>query len=353
MTTRIRLPSPAFVGRLADAIDQNQTLEQTVRPLLQLMQEVTGLDATFLTFIDEAAGQQQVLFVHDSNGRLALPEPMDVPWEHSLCRRALDEGPGWVSDVMQRWGDSEVVRSLGIATYAMAPLRDDNGRLLGTLCGASTRSMPAVEGADRLLGMFAALIRQYIAREALIDRLRLAQQALHECAETDVLTGLPNRRALLQEMQRRLDQHAEAGTDLVIGFIDLDGFKAINDHFGHVIGDRFLTMVGERLRRGQRPEDYCARIGGDEFVTLTSLGHGAPMDVENQLRRRLLQATGGCYAFGHGVVIDYPGASVGFCRSGGQTDAVALLARADAAMYLDKQRRRHPALRDPAQPPGC
>lgn len=351
MPTSVPLPSPAFVGPLADAIGHTETLEQLVRPLLQLMQAVTGLEATYLTYVDTAAGQQQVIYAHNTSERLTIPEKLFVPWDASLCRRALARGPGWFHDVAQRWSDSPVASSLGIATYAVAPIQDDRGRLIGTLCGASAEVMEPVEGSDQLLAMFAELISAHIAREDLIVQLRLAHQALRESADTDALTGLPNRRALLQEIDRRLEQHARAGTELVVGFIDLDGFKAINDRYGHVAGDRFLALIGERLRNGQRPEDYCARLGGDEFVTLTSLGHGEPdTDIEAGLRQRLLEATAGCYELDTGVVVHYPGASVGFSRASGQTHAIALLAHADAAMYRDKQKRR--AAAGQAQPPG-
>lgn len=348
MPASIPLPSPDFVGPLATTLDQADSLESLVRPLLELLQAVTGLEATYFTRIDSQAGQQQVLYAHNSGQGLVMPEALVVPWDDTLCRRALQSSQCWTAQVAELWGDSQAARELGIGTYTSTPVVGPAGELIGTLCGASAGQVLAMEGAERLLAMFAQLIGQYIARENLLTQLQLAHQALRESADTDALTGLPNRRALLQEIDRRLDRHAQAGTELVVCFIDLDGFKAINDCHGHLAGDRFLAAVGERLRRGQRPEDYCARLGGDEFVTLTSLGHVPEQDIELQLRQRLTQATSGRYDLGDGVVVDYSGASIGMTRANGETHAIALLARADAAMYRDKQQRRAA----PPQPAG-
>ena len=243
-------------------------------------------------------------------------------------------------DTVGYWPESRTARQLGITTFASTPVRDPAGKLLGTLCAASCDARPMVEGLERLMVMFAHLIGQFVSREQLIRQLHQAHEALRQSAATDALTGLPNRRALLQEIDRRLTMHAKAGTDLVISFIDLDDFKSINDRYGHVAGDRFLAAIAEQLRHGQRPEDYCARLGGDEFVTLTSLRHPAGSGIEEQLRARLLAATSGQFDLGNGTVIDYPGASIGLIRANGETHAIALLSRADAAMYNDKRRRR-------------
>lgn len=312
-----------------------------MRPLLELLHALTGLESTYLTRIDEASGVQEVVFAHNA-GALQIPQQLVVPWNDTLCRRALEQGVPITDQVDSLWGDSDAARALGILSYASMPVRSAHGQLLGTLCAASNQRGVMAPSTAPLLEMFSNLIAHHIEREQLIHELHIAQQALRLNADTDALTGLPNRRALLQELDRRLAQHAQAGTPLLVAFIDLDGFKRINDTWGHAVGDRFLAAIGEALRQGQRPEDYCARLGGDEFVTLTSLGHvpGDPAEVEQSVEQRLQAVTCGCFTLGPGIVIDYQGPSIGLIRVQGQMSATAVLTQADAAMYRSKQARQ-------------
>jgi diguanylate cyclase len=131
-----------------------------------------------------------------------------------------------------------------------------------------------------------------------------------------------------------LARAARTATRVQVAFVDLDGFKTINDEHGHDIGDRFLLHIAHRLRAGVRIGDYAGRFGGDEFVVI------APGDEADRLGERVARST--ATTFRHGAVdIDYPGASVGVVVSGpGEADAEALLARADAAMYAVKKARR-------------
>jgi diguanylate cyclase len=341
MSSRRPLPSSDIVGQLAGSLSAGQSLEQLVRPLLELLHAVTGLDSTYLTRIDAAQGVQRVLYAHNA-GTLQMPEQLSVPWADTLCRRSLEQGRTFTDQVDTLWGDSDAARALGIVSYLSTPVRSASGELIGTLCAASTERVDLAAGVEHVLEMFSHLISRQIEREQLIEELRIAQQALRLSADTDALTGLPNRRALLNELDRRLVQHAQAGTPLLVAFIDLDGFKRINDTWGHTAGDRFLAAIGAALRRGQRPEDYCARLGGDEFVTLTSLGHEhADLDqVEQSVEMRLQAVTCGCFNLGQGIVIDYHGPSIGLIRVEGPMTATAVLTQADAAMYRSKQARQ-------------
>lgn len=336
-------PSPDFVGPLADSLRQARSLDELVRPLLELLQAVTGLDSTYLTRVDETAGVQQITHAFNTNQALHMPEQLVVPWADTLCRRALLQQLPCTNAVAELWSDSAAASELGIGTYASTPVHAADGQLIGTLCAASAGRAEIVQGAERLLRMFAVLISQHIERERLIEQLRIAQQALQITADTDALTGLPNRRALMQELERRLRQHAQANTQLLVGFIDLDGFKQINDRWGHVAGDRFLAEIAQRLRLAQRPEDYCARLGGDEFVILISLGHAFADEsqdtVIDQIEQRLEAMTCGHFQLDPAIGFDYQGPSIGLIRVDGNSNPTEVLSLADAAMYQRKQLR--------------
>lgn len=328
-----------FVGRLAESVAKARTLEELVRPLLELLQTVTGLESTYLTTIDTAAGYQYILFSRNTS-RLEIPEGLSVPWEGTLCKRALEEGRPYTDDVANCWPDSGPARELGIATYASTPVQLEDGTLYGTLCAASGDRKPLVDGADQVLQMFSRLIGQQIERERMLQALQRANDTLAVSALTDATTRLPNRRALMEELRRRLADHGPEGRALVVAFVDLDQFKAINDIHGHDVGDRFLTAIGGRMQGAVRSGDFVARLGGDEFVVLSSPPHGDALVVADALRKRLEEATMGRFHLGD-ITLDYAGPSIGSIVSmSGEVEPETLLAQADAAMYAVKRERR-------------
>ncbi|MGO4701698.1 sensor domain-containing diguanylate cyclase [Dyella sp. 2RAB6] len=329
-----------FVTLLADSVAGAKSLEELVRPLLELLQAVTGLESTYLTRIDTAAGIQHVVYARNSL-RLQIPEGLEVPWEGTLCKRALEEGRLYTDDVANCWADSEAAMALGIATYTSTPVRIEDGTLYGTLCAASGERKPLADGAQKILYMFSRLIGQQIERERLVYALRQANDSLAVSALTDAITHLPNRRALMEDMRRRLAALEREGGALAVAFVDLDQFKAINDHYGHEVGDQFLAAIGGRLQGALRAGDFVARLGGDEFVVLSHTPHDGDAEVAAMaLRTRLQIATTGHFAL-LGAAIDYAGPSIGMIVATPQAhDAEALIAQADAAMYADKRLRK-------------
>ncbi len=322
-----------LLNRLAESVSGANDLESLTRPLLELLETVTGMESTYLTTIDQDQGVQHVLYSRNTQ-HMQIPEGLDVPWGDTLCKRALDEGRAYTDNVADCWGDSAAARELGIQTYLSQPVRHLDGGLFGTLCAASGSRVPVSPETVKVLGMFAKLIAHQVERESLVDHLRRSNQELASHALVDPLTGVANRRALEQELQRRLAQAQREGTTLLVAFIDLDGFKAINDQHGHETGDRFLSQVARRLADGLRSSDLVARYGGDEFVVV------APTAVGEDLRGRLEELIRGRYVSA-GVPIDYAGASVGVEESRvGDIDADALLKRADAKMYEVKKERK-------------
>ena len=336
-STETRTPS---LIDLADILASADGVESLVRPLLVLLQQITGMESAYFTSVDEQAGMQHVDYALNS-GALVVPEGASVPWQQTLCRRAIEEGCVFTDDVPGRWGDSDAAREMGIVSYLSTPVRVAGGRLYGTLCAASASRIDLPLGSRRLLALFGELIARQLEHEQLLALLRRENLQLSEEVLTDPLTGLANRRALLQELGRRLASTRHADAPVLLAFIDLDGFKGINDSHGHDAGDRFLIEVAQRLRTGLREEDVVGRHGGDEFVVITGLAHDpASSDAAaTALRERIETLIQGEYVLGP-VHFHYPGASVGVvaCPPGGDRDA--LLAQADAAMYARKRERR-------------
>lgn len=488
--------------RLAATVSRAESLEEMVRPLLTLLQRMTRLESTYLTRIDRTAGFQHVLF-SDNQGKMNLPEGLVVPWENTVCRRALEQECYAISDARERWKDLEAVRELGIQTYISTPVRTGEGDLYGTLCAASSDSVNVQqEEVGNVFRLFAELIGSQIDREqrtrraeklasemaflseigdlclnaqslhtAVTEAARLVnkrgawQQAvpflfdgqdlqalwndhaeftaslleivgdtqliqpdvegrvhgellpvpidhpgvttLREAANVsatgvtalltvsnqlgpragivlvsddappisdgearllkncssylslvaerlehverlsrhamhDPLTGLPNRRYLVEATARMLANASRDDTVVHVAFIDLDDFKAINDTHGHEVGDQFLKAFSARLSGTVRAGDLASRYGGDEFVVLAVGADQESASLQrNRLAERLSAATTGIYETA-GVTVDYAGPSIGVITCGGdETDADQVLASADKAMYAVKETRRH------------
>jgi diguanylate cyclase (GGDEF)-like protein/PAS domain S-box-containing protein len=165
-----------------------------------------------------------------------------------------------------------------------------------------------------------------------------AEAKVHELARYDSLTGLPNRTMFLSELDRAVARSKRHGKEFALCFIDLDRFKTINDTLGHEAGDELLKTMAQRLRSAVRENDLVARLGGDEFVVLLESG-GALSDL-NTVSQKLLSALGEpTDILGHTFLIT---ASIGIAIYPGHgQDAVTLLRRADAAMYLAKDKGKN------------
>ena len=168
-----------------------------------------------------------------------------------------------------------------------------------------------------------------------ISERRRTEAELAYLAYHDSLTGLPNRAQIEQQLDLAVARARRAGTAVVLMFLDLDEFKAVNDRLGHEIGDRFLAGVASRLRSVLRDSDVLARQGGDEFLVLLSdLTDDAEMIAE-AVGRKLLDALDAPIEItGHAL---RTGASIGVSiYPEDSADVAALLRDADTAMYCAK-----------------
>ena len=332
----------ASLTDLSHAVTDANSLLEIARPLLQMLHDATGLESTYLTSIDKAAGTQSVQYSLNT-GAMKIPEGITVPWSDTLCKRALDEGISYCKEVDVHWPDSAAAKALGIKSYASAPVRTSDGEVVGTLCAAGSESVELADSAQGALNIFSKIVSQHIDREILLQQLKEANHELQVSALTDSLTNLPNRRAIFDELKRMLGRCARNGSPMLIGVIDLDDFKVINDTFGHLIGDLFLQEVSRRLSSVVRVTDMVGRLGGDEFVFLghCSTKNFDPIDAVETSHNRLANVVKGHYQLGD-ITISYGGASIGVValKTGSGDDAESALRKADAAMYEEKQRRK-------------
>lgn len=176
------------------------------------------------------------------------------------------------------------------------------------------------------------------ARELLqraLDEAGEQEARLQEAASHDPLTGLLNRAALHSRLARALSETDQREGALTVAFIDLDGFKQVNDRRGHVVGDQLLAAVAVGLRGAVRDTDVLARYGGDEFVCVRE-GVREPGDLLHWADRLRQAVEAVAAAVDKGIPVT---ASIGVCvlsRSGGRTPT-EVIGRADAAMYEAKR----------------
>jgi diguanylate cyclase (GGDEF)-like protein len=217
-----------------------------------------------------------------------------------------------------------------VAVFLRAPV--EGGGSIVTLATASGIVFLVVQTA--ILFFAAAMIHAYSANaHGAIQRLNRQTVQMTELAHTDSLTGLANRRWLLELLEREFLRARRYRRPLTLVYLDLDGFKEVNDGFGHLFGDGLLRSAARSMQAVLRAADLLARIGGDEFAVLLPETDLAGADkVVGKLRRALTSTTRP-----YGTALPPLSFSAGICQLGEADRTIDdLILRADEAQYLAK-----------------
>jgi diguanylate cyclase (GGDEF)-like protein len=338
-----RLLDAEHVETVRTLVDLPVDVVSSLQRLCRLASAALGAAESSVSVVSDA----EYLVAHATAGVIDGPDdpPQLVPLDDSFCRYTVaGDRPFTVADARldTRTHDMPCVVSGESRSYLGIPLHLE-GRAVGTLCvyGPDIRTYGAAEirllsdlaeGASSELQLHAERRRLTAVNEQLTAALQAAEQAARRCS----LTGVLNRFGLLDACASSM---AASTTDvpsyLHVLMVDLDGFKKINDEYGHATGDRVLAVVAQRMSSVARATDLVARLGGDEFVLVVSGGSAA------EISARLTAAIAEPISV-EGVVVSV-GASVGAVSltPGELVDLAALLDRADQEMYRAK--RRHPS----------
>jgi diguanylate cyclase (GGDEF)-like protein len=244
---------------------------------------------------------------------------LDAGWPGAMVLLAL---AAWQPD-----GERDTPRRLR-GWVAMAAPAGFTLLAVGLLIYGNARPIGALAVVLATIALLIGAVRTALSFRAIQELALRRRQAV-----TDELTGMPNRRALYERLDRTVAAHADGRLSLLL--IDLDGFKEVNDSLGHSAGDLLLREIGPRLRDALRDEDLLARLGGDEFgVLLEDAGVDNAVAVASRVRRALERPL---EVEGLELMVD---ASIGvatYPQHG--TDADALMQHADVAMYHAKAAR--------------
>jgi two-component system, cell cycle response regulator len=254
--------------------------------------------------------------------RLALLD-WDMPGLEGLeiCRRLRKKettDPSYVILLTGRDAKSDIVQGLeaGANDYIAKPY--DNAELLAR-----------IRVGQRMLELQASLMETQAA---------LAHQATH-----DALTGIFNRRAILDQLARELARTMRQGGRLSVGMCDIDNFKKVNDSFGHQAGDEVLVAFAGCLQANLREYDYVGRYGGEEFLVIAT---GSAGQSDDGLFERLLQQVAALEIKTRAGGSMSVTASIGTAPGTGTSTVDALLAAADVALYQAKAAGRNRVVRN-------
>jgi len=221
----------------------------------------------------------------------------------------------------------------------LKPLRD-SARAIRRMADGETelRPLPVVreDEVGALVTGFNYLVEQVQKRET---ELREREAQMARKAHHDPLTGLPNRAMFHQCLQQEIAFTDVAGNAFALMFLDLDGFKPVNDSYGHAAGDEVLRQVAARLKDAARPLDIVARLGGDEFVIIAITDLNAPRTTAETVATKCLEAIGLPFAVAGAEIRIGLSIGIAICPEDGQ-DAGRLMSHADAALYLAKSAGR-------------
>lgn len=270
----------------------------------------------------------------------------------AFCRHAVTHsGMLVVEDATldQRFADLPLVAGEpGIRFYAGQPIHSRQGKPVGTVCIIDTMARSLDAGQRQQLADLGKMVEDELNRDAMLaemhgleqklEKLTAVESQLKALADTDTLTGLPNRRAYNASLAAAINRARRNGCPMALMYLDLDRFKIINDTLGHGAGDAVLQQLGQRLTSAVRKTDIVCRLAGDEFTIILEGVHTSGMC--ELVANKIIRAMKTPFDIGgnHMTV----SASIGVAwASGTQADAGQLSGHADAALYQAKMMGRN------------
>lgn len=306
----------------------DMTFEQAAQETLTYLRE--NVPMTFWAVTRVENGRQTYQYLKDND--YGLQQGESHPWQESFCiHMAAGRAPMIAPDAQSvpAYASAGVNATTQIGAYAGVAIHESDGQLFGAICGFSPDAStdPRLLAAQPVLQLLGQMLTMILAVERTRDQAARALAAASVAAETDVLTGLYNRRAWERLINEAVDRVRRLGDPTVLAMTDLDMLKNINDTRGHAAGDDYIRHAAKAISETIREGDVAARLGGDEFGVLMCNCTEAEADQRVQEIYDALDAAGVAGSVGWAPVTVLRGLP-------------AALAEADEAMYAAKRQRR-------------
>jgi len=340
--------SPEYQVRIAVARDitnrkRSELLQTALYNISEAAHNIGQLNDLFVTIhtiINELLPADSFLIALKSqdDNAVVIPyyrnyarQPLTVTeWQKSLIDKVIDRQemllltPDEIDSI--REDINNVCRS-EIGYWVGVPLQSRDHTLGALILESGSDTIRHTEKDAELLDFVSQQIATALERQR--NYARIQHMALH-----DPLTGLPNLTLLRDRLETALIRAKRQGTNLALLYLDLNGFKAVNDRFGHATGDQLLIKVAERLSASLRKADTVSRIGGDEFVILLEniAKPGYAEGVADKISGLFQEA----YVLGEESLFIMPSMGISIYPDSG-LDADSLLRKADEAMYIEKR----------------
>lgn len=305
------------------------TFDQAARAVLVHLREHVPMGFWVIARVEN--GRESYLYLDDTV--YGATEGGSHPWEESYSTHlAAGTGPAVAPDAMSvpLYAAAGVNAVFTIESYAGSTIKEPDGRLFGVICGMDPQVRADVEQfrrAEPLLVLLGQLLTMVLASDR--ARVTATVEALEsrDAADTDSLTGLPNRRAWDRTLATHAERFRHLADPTVLVMTDLDDLKIINYEQGHAAGDGYIRRAARALRRSLRETDVLARLGGDEFgIIPQDCDQGAADERVARLSRALLAVEVAC-SFGWAPATPDKGLDIA-------------LAEAEDAMHVAKRQSR-------------
>ena len=311
------------------AITASMGFDDAARAVLAHLREHVPMGFWSVTRVEN--GRQTYLYLDDND--YGLTAGGSHPWEDSFCiHMASGTAPAVAPDAQSipAYAAAGVNDAATFGSYAGSVISEPDGALFGAICGLDPdvkQDDPRLVAAGPLLQLLGTLLTMALAADRTREQAAVQLLAAEIAAETDVLTGLYNRRAWERLLEEEEVCFRRLGDPTVVVMTDLDFLKTVNDTHGHEAGDAYIRQAATALRAATRGSDSVARLGGDEFGLL--LRHCDEAQADGRIREiyQLMTQAGVATSLGWAPITVLRGFP-------------AALAEADNAMYAAKRARR-------------
>jgi diguanylate cyclase (GGDEF)-like protein/PAS domain S-box-containing protein len=325
----LRLPS------LAETLDEASFMQKSQ----EMAEDLTGSKISFIHLLHESSGEIELVawskrtlehYCHVTDYERHYPLQSAGVWADSARSKkpvVINDYATYVDKKGLPQGHAPLQRMISV------PVIEQNEVVM--LTGVGNKETPYSELDVETIQLLSNEIWRLVKAQRIQQQIAVQQLELEQMAHYDGLTHLPNRGLFYDRVEQTLLQQKRTPQALALAFIDLDGFKEVNDRFGHQAGDHLLKVIANRFLESVRDGDTVARLGGDEFTVLLHEA-GSAQDVIG-IVNRFLEAVKQPVLFNEQTL--QVSASIGVCLyyGGGDYSAEKLLQTADQAMYQAKE----------------